>query len=217
MDTKKQDPLYTDEGVPFVTPNNVQQHIINLVLEETDPKVLMGIYFDITTNKKNIMIANQKAIIESEKKVQEEIKQDTENKDKEKDNDKEKTKRKIIPFPKTSKHYQIVLELVNRFLINMGKDMIQDLKEFKNIERQELLIPTNKEALLELGPKIFAKDMFDKWECGYTRQDAKSFELNVLRQLVIKLGLQFDYDRKAYYEKINGKSYRRTGYYYKIF
>lgn len=214
MDTKKQDPLYTDEGVPFVTPNNVQQHIINLVLEETDPKVLMGIYFDITTNKKNIMIANQKATIESEKKVQEEIKQDTEDKDK--DNDKEKTKRKIIPFPKTSKHYQIVLELVNRFLINMGKDMIQDLKEFKNIERQELLIPTNKEALLELGPKIFAKNMFDKWECGYTRQDAKSFELNVLRQLVIKLGLQFDYVKKPKYEKINGRTYKRSGYFYTI-
>ena len=48
---------------------------------------------------------------------------------------------------KDSEKYKVALKLVNKILVNLGKDEITDLTDFKDIDREDIIKDVNKKAL----------------------------------------------------------------------
>jgi hypothetical protein len=133
---------------------------------------------------------------------------------------------KIIPKPKkkvvenkpikiidtTTPKYKTLLKLINKFLMEMGKDKIKDLLEFQNIKRTDI-ISVDRGIIKNMEKKIIKH--FKKGQCFY-RKDVANYNLNVLRYLVKKIGLNMVYKKKNMYIAENNKAYVRSGYLYSI-
>lgn len=109
----------------------------------------------------------------------------------------------------TAKKYKIGLKIVNKILENIGKSQIQDLTEFKHIERVDLLKQENKDVLLEMDDEIFS--LFDKIKCAYYRK-TDNYVLNFLRGMCKELDLKLTSHKKDLYKN----NYRYTHTYYSI-
>ena len=119
--------------------------------------------------------------------------------------------KKHIIIDKNTKKYKIFLKFINKILVNIGKDEIDDLVQFKNINRVDIIKPENKVILEEMAPKLFT--YFDKRKSGYYRKSPNIVH-NVIRCMCRDLKISFIKKKKAVYERINNISYRRTGYFY---
>ena len=94
---------------------------------------------------------------------------------------------------KTTDKYKILLEFVNGILKNIGKEEINDLRDFKDIYREDILKEENKELLISMQKRLFK--YYDKSQCGYYRK-TKGFTLNILKGMCKEVGLNMDRKRK---------------------
>ena len=79
---------------------------------------------------------------------------------------------------KDSNKYKIALQLINKILVNIGKEEIDDLTKFVNIDRDDIIKEVNKTSLEEMDKEIFV--LFNKKKCGYYRK-TNTLVLNSLR------------------------------------
>ena len=79
---------------------------------------------------------------------------------------------------KNDPKYILALQFINHILINNNKPQIQDILEFKNVTRQEILKQENLDKLNEMENDMYKH--FDKMKCGFYRknEDRKSTRLN---------------------------------------
>ena len=118
-----------------------------------------------------------------------------------------------IVIDKTSDKYRVLLKLVNKILKNIEKEEINDLTEFINIDRDDIIKDVNIKALKSMSKELFKH--YDKYKCGYYRKSV-GYVLNCLRGMLKELGFQLTYTRKELGEYVDGKSLRRTHTFYTI-
>jgi hypothetical protein len=114
---------------------------------------------------------------------------------------------------KTTEQYKITLKLVNKILENVEKPVVEDLMDFKDVDRLDIIKKANLEAYKAMCEEIYTH--FDKHKCCYYRQNS-NVVFNCLRGMVKTIGLDFVYARKDITENVNGINYRKTHYYYFI-
>lgn len=122
-----------------------------------------------------------------------------------------KVKEKVDP---DSDKYKVVLKFVNRILVNLEKDEIDELTKFVNIDREDIIKEENKKVLIEMEKDLFKH--FNKDKCGFYRKTANGWVLNVLRGMVKEMGYELRAIQKEKNEYINGRSYKRTHQFYSI-
>lgn len=84
----------------------------------------------------------------------------------------------------------ILLMLLNKILNNMNKKYINDLEEFKDILRTDILTDVNKQELINSEDIIFK--YYDKHKCGYHRKTDKLL-INTIRNMCKEVGYKFIY------------------------
>lgn len=116
---------------------------------------------------------------------------------------------------KNDEKYKTALQLINEILVNLNKSKVDDLTEFKDIDRDLLVSPENKKTFSDMSDILF--DKFDRVKCGwYRRTQVKDYILTFLRCMCTDLGLQFTYEQRDITKSINGKNYRKTHTFYFI-
>jgi hypothetical protein len=109
----------------------------------------------------------------------------------------------------------LILKYVNGLLRNAGKNEIDDLTEFKNIDRIDIISDVNVKYLGTMAKELFK--LFDRNKCRYYPKTAKSRPLNVLRGMIKDTGT---YNLVGYNteisEIINGRRVRLPAMLYSI-
>jgi len=86
----------------------------------------------------------------------------------------------------------VLLKYVNAILTNIGKEPIENLTDFKEIERLDVIKEENFESLVLLKDEIFAH--FDCRQCGwYKRKSTKNYVLSFLRYALTDINLKLIY------------------------
>lgn len=112
-----------------------------------------------------------------------------------------------------SDKYKVLLKFVNNILVNIGKSKIDELTEFINIDREDIIKDINVKTLKTMEKEIFK--YYSKNNCGYYRK-SNGFALNCLRGMLKELGLELTYIQKEKSEIVNDKSFKRTHLLYSI-
>ena len=115
---------------------------------------------------------------------------------------------------KNSDQYRVTLKLVNKILVNLNKDEIDDLTKFVNVDREDIIKECNKISLIAMESELFP--VFDKRTSRYDKQTSNSFTLNILRSFTKVIGHKMPYKKKDVCCFIENKSYKRTHYLYSI-
>jgi hypothetical protein len=110
--------------------------------------------------------------------------------------------------------YNLILELVNKFLINMNKSEITDLIEFKDIDREIINNDKNKNIICEMESNIYK--YFNKKDCGFYRKSADGFVINCIRGMTKEIGYTVSTKRKTKSKIIDNKSYQSLFPFYSI-
>lgn len=111
----------------------------------------------------------------------------------------ENSEEKEIKINKNTKKYKLGLQIVNKFLENIGKEPIDDLLEFKDVERKKLLTKENYQYILDHSKEIF--EVFDKKKFNYYyRNNHKNYMyvITFLKALCKELGLKFTYRQTTF-------------------
>lgn len=120
-----------------------------------------------------------------------------------------------IKIAKTDSKYKTALKLINKILINIDKDQIDDLTNFIDIDRNLIISDKNKNELVKMEKELFKH--FDKKKFGwYSRSSVKNYILSFLRHMCNDIGLKFSYYQKDTNTSANGLNYRKTYTYYSI-
>lgn len=112
--------------------------------------------------------------------------------------------------------YKLALKFVNVILKNIGRDEVNDLTEFKNVDREDIIKDVNKVSLDAMANELF--DKFNKKKCGYYRK-TDAIVLNCLRGMMKEIGYELTFHQKDRWEKnekVNGKSYKISHSFYSI-
>ena len=107
---------------------------------------------------------------------------------------------------KNDPKYVIALQFLNHILTNNNKPQIQDILDFKDITRQEILKQENLNKLNEMETELYKH--FDKDKCGYYRK-TDNYVINFFRQMIKELGYKAAIEKKDKKVKIDGQSYRQ--------
>lgn len=110
----------------------------------------------------------------------------------------------------TNEKYQMILKFVKGLLENSGKDHIERLTKFKDVDKIDIVTNENTEYLETMSDELFK--LFDKRECRYYPKKSKSWVLNVLRGIVKSIG----YDLIAKRTEVYKNKYRRIAMVYEI-
>lgn len=95
----------------------------------------------------------------------------------------------------TTEKYKILLKLINQILTNLNKPNVNDLREFKNIKREMIILDIHEQSFKALEKEIFKH--FEKKQCNwYGRKNLQHYILTFLRCACKDIGLQFVYERK---------------------
>ena len=108
---------------------------------------------------------------------------------------------------KNTDKYKVALKFVNNILVNLEKDVIDDLTKFKDIDREDIIKDVNKKSLMDMEKELFAH--FDKKKCGYYRK-TDAIVLNCLRGIIKEAGFKLSFEQKDRHEVIGDKSYKRS-------
>ena len=100
----------------------------------------------------------------------------------------QKELKKKVVIDKTTPKYKLALQLVNKILINIAQSQIDDLTDFRDIDREDIIKDVNNEALKSMQTELFK--VFDKQKCGFYRK-GDCMVLNWLRGICKDLGLAF--------------------------
>ena len=119
----------------------------------------------------------------------------------------------VVRLDKDHDKYKIALKLINSILVNLGKDEIDDLTKFVDIDREDIIKEVNKESLKAMEKEILA--VYSKKGCGFYR-DTDTLALNCLRGMMKEIGYTLTNVEKGISEPINGKQYRRFHMIYSI-
>jgi len=98
-----------------------------------------------------------------------------------------------VNIDKNSPKYQFALKFVNKLLKNMKKSEINDLTDFKDIDRDDIITEKNTEMLTKMENELYM--YFDKTLCGYYRK-TDTYVLTTLRAITKTLGLKLNYVHK---------------------
>lgn len=91
---------------------------------------------------------------------------------------------------KTTDKYKVLLKLINKILASIGKEKIDDLKQFKCINRDDLISDTVEQIYNIMEKELF--NAFDKRKCSwYNRKNVNNYVLTFLRAAVYDIGLDF--------------------------
>ena len=123
------------------------------------------------------------------------------------DNKKTIKKKPIIKASKDDDKYKVLLKLINKILLKMGKEEIDDLTKFAEIDRDYLVKDEFKDFLTEMEEELFYE--FDKVKCGYYRKTDGQL-VNCIRGMSKQIGYSLIPKNKDITEIINGYNYRRT-------
>ena len=107
---------------------------------------------------------------------------------------------------KNDPKYVIALQFLNHILSNNNKSQINDILDFKDITRQEILKQENLDKLNEMETELYKH--FDKDKCGYYRK-TDNYVINFFRQMIKELGYKAAIEKKDKTVKIDGQSYRQ--------
>ena len=118
-----------------------------------------------------------------------------------------------IKIDKDSDKYKVTLKLLNKILTNLGKEEIDDITKFKDIDREDIIKDINVKSLCEMEGELFVH--YSKGKCGYYRK-TNAMVLNCIRSMMKDAGFEFTKKKKEKNEKINGKSYKRSHFLYSI-
>lgn len=120
---------------------------------------------------------------------------------------KDKKDNKNEKITKDSDKYKILLKLLNKILKNIGKNEINDITKFINIDRDDIIKDVNKKALDDMQKELFK--LYNKKNCGYYNKSS-GIVLNCVRGMIKEAGYEFEYEKKEEYKMIDGVKYRKT-------
>lgn len=112
--------------------------------------------------------------------------------------------------------YNLVLELVNKFLLNMNKPLITQLEQFKDIVRQDVITEANYKAVEEMESSILKH--FDKAKSGYyqKKRSVDNYPVNFIRGLLRQINYKLEHKEEDKTIKMNNQSYRQKIIFYSI-
>lgn len=123
--------------------------------------------------------------------------------------------KEIKAIDKTTDKYKILLKLLNAILINMNKPIITDIKDFKDIDRDDINKDINKHAFANMEDEIYK--YYNKSASGwYQRKSIKYFVVSFLKYASGDIGANFNSKRKDINMTINNKRMRTTHMFYTI-
>jgi hypothetical protein len=114
---------------------------------------------------------------------------------------------------KNDPKYVIALQFLNHILTNNNKSQINDILDFKDITRQEILKQENLDKLNEMEPELYKH--FDKMKCGYYRK-TDNYVINFFRGMLKEMGYKAIHIEKDKTVTIDGENYRKKIIYYHI-
>jgi hypothetical protein len=114
---------------------------------------------------------------------------------------------------KNDPKYVIALQFINHILTNNNKPQIQDILDFKNVTRQEILKQENLDKLNEMENDLYKH--FDKDKCGYYRK-TDNYTINFFRQMLKEIGYKAIMEKKDKTVTIDGENYRKKFMIYHI-
>lgn len=121
----------------------------------------------------------------------------------------------LIKDNKDINAHKILLELINKILYNIGKNNIDNITNFINIDRDDIIKSINKESLFTMSHELF--QYFDKSKCKWERRNTtKNYTLTFLRSACNLLNYKLSYEKKDITTTINNIKYRKTHYFYSI-
>ena len=114
---------------------------------------------------------------------------------------------------KNDPKYILAIQFLNHILINNNKPQIQDILEFKDITRDEIIKQENLNKLNEMETELYKH--FSKMNCGYYRK-TDNYVINFFRQMLKEMGYKAITSKKDRTVRINGVSYRKKFMIYHI-
>ena len=119
-------------------------------------------------------------------------------------------------MPKKSKEKgmtkaQMVAELASKN--DLSKSQINDILDFKDITRQEILKQENLDKLNEMENEMYK--YFDKMKCGYYRK-TDNYVINFFRGMLKEMGYKGIRQEKDKHVNIHGENYRKKFVYFHI-
>jgi len=99
--------------------------------------------------------------------------------------------------------YDVLLEVLNKILVNIGNPKILQLTEFSKINREDIIKECNENIINEMEEVIL--EHYEKGNiCWYQRKSIKHYILSFIRNACLILGYKFDYIKKSVVIKSNG-------------
>lgn len=114
---------------------------------------------------------------------------------------------------KNDPKYVLALQFLNHILTNNNKTNIQDILDFKDITRQEILKQENLNKLNEMEIELYKH--FDKMKCGYYRK-TDNYVINFFRGMLKEMGYKGLYNEIDKTVNIDGINYRKKFMIYHI-
>ena len=116
-----------------------------------------------------------------------------------------------------NKKYQVILDLVNKILTNINKPVITDLKEFIDINKNDIATEINKNLILSSGHIYFDNDLFDRIKFNWSRRRSTlNYILTFLRYACAELNLSFVSKQKLKSVRVGEESYLKMYTMYSI-
>ena len=114
---------------------------------------------------------------------------------------------------KNDPKYVIALQFLNHILTNNNKPIIQDILNFKDITRDEIIKQENLNKLNEMETELYKH--FSKMNCGYYRKTV-NYVINFFRGMLKELGYKAVTTKKDKTVTIEGTNYRKSFMIYHI-
>ncbi|ARF08062.1 hypothetical protein Catovirus_1_112 [Catovirus CTV1] len=157
---------------------------------------LLKMELDKTDNEQYIneilMVHNKWEQLKKSNKVDNKIKDNVETLNK---NDKKILVKGKKTVDKNNPKYIILLKLINSILTNLKMNNVDDLTEFKNVDRDDIIKEENINTYNKMEKDLFK--YFDKKKCQwYRRTQIKNYILSFIRAACEDIGLNFTYVTK---------------------
>lgn len=112
--------------------------------------------------------------------------------------------------------YNLVMQLINKILVNIQKPEITDLVQFTNIQRESLLNESNLAIIESMESELFK--YFNKAKCSYYRkaETKNNYVVNCLRGLCKQIDYKMNSIEKGHVIVIDNKHYCEKYYVYFI-
>lgn len=91
---------------------------------------------------------------------------------------------------KTTEKYKVALKFINKMLENLGKEQIDDLRKFQNIDRLDIIKKVNTDSLFSMENELF--EHFDRDKFLWHRRNVTKYYISTfMRRMCAELGLSF--------------------------